>query len=138
MAARQGPPVRWGDLATAIKQRLVDDSLTLGEAAAQIGLSTASLSRIVNRKTAPSSDSFALLTRWLGVPPQRFLAENPEVEMDQVAHYAGESTPEVVLAHLRADKHLSPETAQALSEAFNALYQHYARRTVERTQHEGM
>lgn len=42
---------------------------------------------------------------WLGVPPQQFLFSSEE---------SGKSTPEIVSAHLRADKTLPPETADAL------------------------
>jgi len=129
MAANTTSPVRWDDLAEAIRAKLDVDHLTLDQAAEQIGTSAASLSRILNRKSTPNSDSFALLTAWLGVPTQRFMEQPPEVEAHNIAHYVSESTPQIVRAHLRADKNLSPETASALSEAFNALYRHYSQQS---------
>jgi hypothetical protein len=43
-----------------------------------------------------------------------------------VVYYPHESTPEIVEAHLRADKHLTPETAKALSELFRVAYTQFS------------
>ncbi len=129
MAAELVSPLRLDELTEAIRVKMRAEDINLSEAAARIGMSTASLSRILNRKSTPSSDSFALLTKWLGVPAQRFMDQPPADEAHDVPHYAHESTPQIVQAHLRADKNLSAETAKALSEAFNALYQHYSRQS---------
>jgi hypothetical protein len=44
----------------------------------------------------------------------------------QVVYYPHESTPEIVEAHLRADRQLSPETAKALSELFRVAYKQFS------------
>jgi hypothetical protein len=43
-----------------------------------------------------------------------------------VVYYPHESTPEIVEAHLRADRQLSPETAKALSELFRVAYKQFS------------
>jgi hypothetical protein len=43
-----------------------------------------------------------------------------------VVYYPHESTPEIVEAHLRADKHLTPQTAKALSELFRVAYAQFS------------
>jgi hypothetical protein len=44
-----------------------------------------------------------------------------------VVYYPHEATPEIVEAHLRADKKLTPETAKALSELFRVAYQQFSK-----------
>ncbi len=42
-----------------------------------------------------------------------------------VIYYPQEPVPEIVEAHLRADRNLTPETAAALSELFRVAYAQY-------------
>ncbi|MGH9949844.1 MAG: hypothetical protein ACRD6X_21970, partial [Pyrinomonadaceae bacterium] len=46
--------------------------------------------------------------------------------VEPVIYYPHEATPEIVRAHLRADKNLSPETANALSELFRVAYKQFS------------
>jgi hypothetical protein len=43
-----------------------------------------------------------------------------------VVYFPHESTPEIVEAHLRADRNLTPETASALSELFRVAYSQFS------------
>ena len=43
-----------------------------------------------------------------------------------VVYFPHESTPEIVEAHLRADRNLSEETAKALSELFRVAYSQFS------------
>ncbi len=45
--------------------------------------------------------------------------------VEPVIYYPHEATPEIVEAHLRADKNLTPETAKALSELFRVAYSQF-------------
>ncbi len=45
-----------------------------------------------------------------------------------VVYYPQEPTPEIVEAHLRADRNLTPETAAALSELFRVAYTQFSRK----------
>ena len=47
-------------------------------------------------------------------------------EVEPVIYYPHEATPEIVEAHLRADKNLNAETAQALSELFRVAYKQFS------------
>jgi hypothetical protein len=47
-------------------------------------------------------------------------------EARPVVYFPQESTPEIVEAHLRADRNLSPETAKALSELFRVAYTQFS------------
>ena len=48
-------------------------------------------------------------------------------DVQAVVYYPHEPTTEIVEAHLRADKNLSPETAKALSEVFRIAYEQFAK-----------
>ena len=48
-------------------------------------------------------------------------------DIEPVVYYPHEATPEIVEAHLRADKKLTPETAKALSELFRVAYQQFSK-----------
>jgi hypothetical protein len=50
-----------------------------------------------------------------------------------IVYFARESTPEIVEAHLRADRNLTPETANALSELFRVAYTQFSRSEPEKT-----
>ena len=43
-----------------------------------------------------------------------------------VVYFPHEATPDIVEAHLRADRNLTPETAQALSELFRVAYAQFS------------
>jgi transcriptional regulator with XRE-family HTH domain len=87
----------------------------LRQTAQEIGnISSSTLSRVENGKL-PDMDTFLLLCDWLGVDPNRFIisgkSEEPEME-----------TAEIVEAHLRADKELDTDTAEALATMIRAAY----------------
>jgi hypothetical protein len=52
--------------------------------------------------------------------------KNAASDVEPVVYYPHEPTPEIVEAHLRADKSLSPETAKALSELFRVAYKQFS------------
>jgi hypothetical protein len=63
------------------------------------------------------------LANWLGVSIGYLLAEEEADNTDKSLELA---TPEkVVEVYLRADKHLSPQTAQALARMFRTLYEEF-------------
>ena len=80
------------------------------EAAKEIGVSPATLSRIENGKQ-PDLATFEKLCRWLGVNPSEFL------DTGDVPASAPESvSAATATAHLRARRQITPELAQALGE----------------------
>jgi hypothetical protein len=156
-----GPPVdqgmqrvvRWEDLSDLIRQKRLRERLTLEEAARQSGISAATLSRWERqwepRKPAsgrprdqkvqpePDTRTLAAITRWLGVPIDRVASVDPTSGEGCVHHRHGASTPDVIEAHLRADRNLTPETAEALAGLFRATYEQFSRPRDPATGREG-
>jgi transcriptional regulator with XRE-family HTH domain len=79
------------------------------EAAQEIGISSATLSRVENGRL-PDLDTFSKVCRWLKIDPSEILGcQTPagkEIAQGQ----------KMVFAHLRAEKTQSTEIAQALAE----------------------
>jgi len=117
------------ELGRAVKRRREKLGLSLRDVAQVTGVSASTLSRIENGTGKPDADNIARLTSWLDVPMERILAgRNPETtEAKPIVYYPQEPMPEIVEAHLRADKNLTPETATALSEHLPVAYTQFAR-----------
>jgi transcriptional regulator with XRE-family HTH domain len=117
------------ELGRAIHRRREELKLSLRDVADQTNVSASTLSRIENGTGKPDADNIARLTMWLDVPLERILSRGRENHNDAkaVVYYPHESTPEIVEAHLRADRNLSPETADALSELFRVAYSQFSR-----------
>ena len=116
------------ELGRAVKRRREELGLSLRDVADKTSVSASTLSRIENGTGKPDADNIARLTGWLEVPVERILNSRPsEDESKQaVIYYPQEPVPEIVEAHLRADRNLTPETAAALSEVFRVAYAQYA------------
>ena len=54
------------------------------------------------------------------------LMTHQQKSVEPVIYYPHEATADIVEAHLRADKNLTPETANALSELFRVAYQQFS------------
>lgn len=126
--------VRVEDLSRLIRAKRKADGLTLEQVASQTGLSAATLSRLERQRVAtrggrrvaaPDTRTLAALTRWLGVSIERVIDRGDEV-VDVAARRADESTPDVVEAHLRADRNLDADTAAALGRMFRTAYERFA------------
>src|SRR5882724_10170284 len=117
------------ELGRAIRRRRVELSLSLRDVADATGVSASTLSRIENGTGKPDADNIARLTSWLKMPMERILGSRRAEGEDApaVVYYPHESTIEIVEAHLRADKNLTPETASALSELFRVAYTQFSR-----------
>jgi transcriptional regulator with XRE-family HTH domain len=115
------------ELGRAIKRRREELQLSLRDVADVTGVSASTLSRIENGTGRPDADNIARLTSWLDMPVDRVMRKQREEDVEAVVYYPHEATPEIVEAHLRADKNLSPETAKALSELFRVAYQQFSK-----------
>lgn len=117
------------ELGRAIKRRREELGLSLRDVASKTSVSASTLSRIENGTGKPDADNIARLTAWLDVPMERILScRNPEADESQaVVYYPEEPMPEIVEAHLRADRNLTPETAAALSELFRVAYTQFSK-----------
>src|ERR1700756_3551082 len=113
------------ELGRAIKRKREENSLSLRDLANETGVSASTLSRIENGTGKPDADNIARLTSWLDMPVDRVMkmGSGSKDDVEAVVYYPHEATPEIVEAHLRADRNLTPDTAKALSELFRVAYQ---------------
>ena len=115
------------ELGRAIRRRREELGLSLRDVATETSVSASTLSRIENGTGKPDADNIARLASWLDMPIERVMHHGQRgSEPKAVVYYPHESTPEIVEAHLRADKHLTPETARALSELFRVAYAQFS------------
>lgn len=114
------------ELGRAIKRRRQELGLSLRDVADKTEVSASTLSRIENGTGKPDADNIARLTDWLDMPIDRLMHKKDQSEVEPVVYYPHEATPEIVEAHLRADKNLSDETAKALSELFRVAYSQFS------------
>jgi transcriptional regulator with XRE-family HTH domain len=126
MAHKSG--VNTAELGSAIRRRREEQGMSLRDLADETGVSASTLSRIENGTGKPDADNIARLAAWLDMPIERVLHHGHRAANDPkpVVYYPHESTPEIVEAHLRADKHLTPQTAKALSELFRVAYAQFS------------
>ncbi len=116
------------ELGKILKRRREELGLSLRDLSIETGISASTLSRIENGVGKPDADNIARLADWLKMPLDRILRKSKKDNLEAVIYYPSESTPEIVEAHLRADKNLSPETAKALAELFRVAYEQFSRR----------
>ena len=126
MADRNDNFINTGELGRAIKRRREELGLSLRDVADVTNVSASTLSRIENGTGKPDADNIARLTGWLDMPIDRVMSKSTS-EVEAVVYYPHEATPEIVEAHLRADKKLTPETAKALSELFRVAYKQFSK-----------
>src|SRR5882724_12347527 len=121
--------VNTSELGGAVRRRREQQGLSLRDVADLTGVSASTLSRIENGTGKPDADNIARLTAWLDMPMERILGgrTGDAEESKPVVYFAHEPTPEIVEAHLRADRNLTPETAAALSELFRVAYTQFSR-----------
>ena len=83
----------------------------LRDTAAEIeGVSASTLSRI-EQGSLPDLDTFIRICRWLKVPPSQFIPGFDEKKNSQEQR---QDVPNIVAAHLRADRTLDAKTTEAL------------------------
>ena len=120
--------VNTDELGRAIRRKREETGLSLRDVADETGVSASTLSRIENGTGKPDADNIARLTAWLNVPMERIMG-GTRLEGDEskpVVYFPQEATPDIVEAHLRADRNLTPETAHALSELFRVAYAQFS------------
>ena len=116
------------ELGRAIKRRREELGLSLRDVADVTEVSASTLSRIENGTGRPDADNIARLTGWLDMPIDRVMnKQKSDNDVEPVIYYPHEATTEIVEAHLRADKNLTPETAKALSELFRVAYKQFSK-----------
>jgi transcriptional regulator with XRE-family HTH domain len=117
------------ELGRAIRRKREDLGLSLRDVANETQVSASTLSRIENGTGKPDADNIARLTSWLNMPMERVMggrAAEGDDAAAPVVYFPQEAMPDIVEAHLRADRNLTPETAKALSELFRVAYQQFS------------
>ena len=127
MSFKNGNFINTVELGRAIKRRREELGLSLRDVADVTSVSASTLSRIENGTGKPDADNIARLTSWLDMPIDRVMNKQKAADVEPVIYYPHEATPEIVEAHLRADKNLTPETAKALSELFRVAYRQFSK-----------
>jgi transcriptional regulator with XRE-family HTH domain len=115
------------ELGAAIKRRREEMKLSLRDVGDLTDVSASTLSRIENGTGRPDADNIARLTQWLDMPVDRLMTKNLANKVEPVVYYPHEKTSDIIEAHLRADKNLTPETAKALSEVFRVAYKQFSK-----------
>ena len=116
------------ELGRAIRRKREELGLSLRDVADETKVSASTLSRIENGTGKPDADNIARLTGWLNMPMERVMGThtNEGDAGSPVVYFPQEAMPDIVEAHLRADRNLTPETAKALSELFRVAYQQFS------------
>lgn len=127
---------RLAEIAGLIKAKRREDKMGLRAAAEASKVSASTLSRLERgaASSLPDAETIARLSKWLNVSVSTFLSElatttdklPPELR-----------TPEKVEVYLRADKNLSPKTADALGKMFKLLYIQMTEQQGSKRQHKG-
>ncbi len=93
--------------------------LSWRQLAAEVGVSPSTMTRLANSHR-PDVDAFAALVRWLGMPAERFMIDDDDVE----------GTEPELLAELapllRARRDLNPEDVEYLEELIGAAMRRFA------------
>lgn len=129
MAENANSLVNTIELGRAIRRKREDLGLSLRDVANETQVSASTLSRIENGTGKPDADNIARLTGWLNMPMERVMGTHTAEGDDAaqaVVYFPQEAMPDIVEAHLRADRNLTPETAKALSELFRVAYQQFS------------
>jgi transcriptional regulator with XRE-family HTH domain len=113
----QWDPIDASELATRLRARRRERTLSLRDAAAEIGISAATLSRVERGDYLPERDNLFTLLRWLGVAAAAAPSAAPAEP-----HAPGAATMEAIELHLRADKDLSPADADTIAQMVRLAY----------------
>ena len=98
-------------LGAMLRTRRREQRLSLRDLAAKIGVSLNTLSR-VERGHVPYLRNFQRIVDWLDVPADSLLVAEADLTV----------TPEVIARHLRAERLLSAEAANRISEIVEEMY----------------
>lgn len=107
-----------------IKAKCEKENLSQRDAAAALGISNSTVSRILAGKGFPDADTISRIADWLKLPVQRLMTVGGEGE--PVIYSPDEPVPAIVRAHLIRDKNLTPEDAQKLGEIFRSAYEQFS------------
>lgn len=148
LAAENSPKLTIVALADQLFRKRKGRVLTLGQASEQIGVSVATLSRLERLRHgekaaaqngtnfSPDTRTLTAVARWLDIPLGQIVVQDEVVSSEastsqpasaKYRYREGENLPDVVEAHLRADRQLDGEAALALAQMFRMAYDQFSR-----------
>jgi transcriptional regulator with XRE-family HTH domain len=116
---RRWSPIGAEELAARLAARRRELGMSLRAAAAEVGVSAATLSRVESGDYLPERDNLFRLLDWLGLAGRQPPAE---------PHAPGAGTMEAIELHLRADTDLSAADADAIAQMVRLAYERLRRR----------
>ncbi len=119
------------ELAARIREKRLARQLSVRQAASEAGVSPATFSRVERGDHLPDRENLIQLAQWASIPLEQLTStpvESSATDRGTIVHQPGESTPEAVALHLRADKDLTPEDAHVLMEVFRVAYENLRKR----------
>ena len=115
------PSIDVSELGQHLRRKREVERLSLRNVARLTEVSAATLSRIENGTGVPDTQTLSKVARWLNVPLERVVNVHSQ-SGEPVVYYPNEPIPDILEAHLRADRTLSAESARALAELFRVAY----------------
>ena len=112
-------PIDPAELATRLQARRRERGISLRAAAAEIGVSPATLSRVERGDYLPDRDNLFRLIEWIGGTREPAGPSEP--------HAPGAATMEAIELHLRADKDLTPADAATIAQMVRLAYERLRR-----------
>lgn len=128
-------PIQIEELGRLVRRKRTVEKLTLKQAAAQVGVSAATLSRLERQyfhpeekgkpASKPDTDTLVAITSWLDLTMNQVLTVDSGSQVAGASEQEDVFLPDAVEAHLRADRNLKPEDAAVLGRIFRAAYQQF-------------
>ena len=134
------------ELGARVREKRLAHGQSVRQAAQEAGVSPATLSRVERGDHLPDRENLLLLAQWIGVSLDQLTlaiggtratddADGADEEVaalhqarNAIVHSPGETTPESIALHLRADRDLTPEDVELLMEVFRAAYERLRKR----------
>ncbi|MBZ5615719.1 MAG: helix-turn-helix transcriptional regulator [Acidobacteriia bacterium] len=113
-------------LAHYVQWKMDQQGLSLREAARKARVSAATLSRILRKgrnRPRPDVDTLVKVIRWVDVPIEKII----EPGASQLPPVQKTNTPDAIEVHLRADKDLSAEAAEAIGKMVRVAYAQFVK-----------
>jgi transcriptional regulator with XRE-family HTH domain len=113
------PEIDTTALYSALLDKKDEEGLSWRAVAAELGVHSSVFTRLY-KGTRPDMNTMLVLTRWLGVPVEHFLSGQAAARDER------RETMVAIGTHLRADRRLTPESADAIAAVVKAAYDQLA------------
>lgn len=114
-------------LAHFVQWKMDQEKLSLREAARKARVSAATMSRILRKtknRPRPDVDTLVKIVHWVDIPIERIVETRKSPARTNTPQ---PNTPEAIEVHLRADKNLTPEAAEAIAKMVRVAYAQFVK-----------